>query len=77
MKTKKLFALIVTMLFSLVLALTGCQLLGGKESEKVKVGFDLNFRTTVDDPESIEVTPGEAYGELPVVEVVNEGYTFV
>ena len=75
MKTKKLFALIVTMLFSLVLALAGCQ--GGNETEKVTVGFDLNFRTTVDDPENIEVTPGEAYGELPAVEVENEGYTFV
>ena len=75
MKTKKLFALIVTMLFSLVLALAGCQ--GGNETEKVTVGFDLNFRTIVDDPENIEVTPGEAYGELPAVEVENEGYTFV
>ena len=75
MKTKKLFALIVTMLFSFILALTGCQ--GGNKTEKVTVGFDLNFRTIVDDPENIEVTPGEAYGELPVVEVENEGYTFV
>ena len=75
MKTKKLFAVIVTILFSFMLALTGCQ--GGNETEKVTVGFDLNFRTIVDDPENIEVTPGEAYGELPAVEVENEGYTFV
>ena len=75
MKTKKLFAVIVTILFSFMLALTGCR--GGNETEKVTVGFDLNFRTIVDNPENIEVTPGEAYGELPVVEVENEGYTFV
>ena len=41
MKTKKLFVAIVTILFSFMLALTGCQ--GGNETEKVTVGFDLNF----------------------------------
>ena len=75
MKTNKLLAVIVTMLFSFVLVLTGCQ--DGDETEKVTVGFDLNFRTVADDPENVEVTPGNAYGKLPDVEVENEGYTFV
>ena len=75
MKIKKLFVGIITILFSFVLAV-GCN--GPKtQEETVTVGFDLNFRTVMDDPDNIEVTPGEAYGTLPTIEVENEGYTFV
>ena len=63
MKTKKLFAVIVTILFSFMLALAGCQ--GGNETEKVTVGFDLNFRTIVDDPENIvRAVSGEKIGTI-------------
>ena len=75
MKAKKIFVWLVATVFSFIFVLAGCQ--GGNESEKITVGFDLNFRTIVDDPENIEVEPGKAYGELPTVDVENEGYTFV
>ena len=81
MKTRKLFIVLIAMISSLVFMLSGCQVLnkflGKNDTQAITVGFDLNFRTVADDPENIEVTPGEAYGELPVVDVENEGYTFL
>ena len=75
MKIKRLFVIFVAMLCSFAFVLSGCKT--QDDGNKVTVGFDLNFRTLADDPENIQVTAGKPYGELPEVEVENEGYTFL
>ena len=75
MKIKKIFMVAAAILCSFVFALAGCKT--QDDSNKVTVGFDLNFRTLADDPENIQVSAGKPYGELPEVAVENAGYTFL
>ena len=43
---------------------------------RVTVSFDWNVQTTQENPESIKVNPGEAYGQLPNPDFTLEGYDF-
>ena len=72
MKKRTLSLLLaVVCLFSLTAGLlSGC---GGS---KLQVSFDLNYDDAPEAPAAIQVKTGKAYGDLPVVTVQREGYTF-
>ena len=79
MKNKKLTIAIIVALAALIFSFVFVLVRGvaARDTGKITVGFDWNFRTMIDDPENIKVESGKAYGELPTVEVENEGCTFV
>ena len=61
----------VVCLFSLTAGLlSGC---GGS---KLQVSFDLNYDDAPEAPAAIQVKTGKTYGDLPVVTIEREGYTF-
>jgi len=73
MKNRVLLATVLSVLLSSTCFFSGC---GESTQISVNVSFDINCETTETAPESANYVVGQQYGELPTLEVENDGYYF-
>lgn len=73
MKNKALLTTILAVALSSTCVFTSC---GGGQTNSVTVTFNVNCESTETAPKAIKRIVGEEYGNLPTLEVENEGYYF-
>ena len=73
MKNKALLTTILAVALSSTCVFTSC---GGGQTNSVTVTFNVNCEATEAAPEAIKCIVGEEYGDLPTLEIENEGYYF-